>query len=131
MDATTARETIHTITTAITTAAIDPRPIPGERPATAPLAAAGAAVEAEPFAALAQALTTCFDGDVEAALAEDAPAATTMIEQIVTEHVHAAHARLAAPTPTIDWSDHHALATVIPTIARRAADLRFVQILTA
>lgn len=126
---TTIRETLATITACATPPAVDHRPIPGERPATQPLALAIVAAEREPFQALAGRLDTFFEGDVDAALAEDEREAARMIRQIVDEHLAAAHARLAAPAPPVDWTDHIALSQVIPAIARRAADLRFVQVL--
>ncbi len=93
------------------------------------LCAASVPVAAAPFPPLPAALTSHFDGNVTGALAEDGPEAARMVEQIVAEHVRAARVRLARPTPTLDWADHIALTQALPTIARRAADLRFVEIL--
>ncbi|WP_043511724.1 MULTISPECIES: hypothetical protein [unclassified Actinoplanes] len=85
--------------------------------------------EVEPFQALQASLSQYFDGDFDAALAEDESAALADADRIIAEHVRTAQVRLARAAPALDWSDHTTLTEALPAIARRAADLRFVQIL--
>lgn len=101
------------------------------RPGTAMMTTAILAIEAEPFQALLGGLSAYFDGDIEAALAEDEPAALAAAERIIAEHVRKAAVRLSAPTPVIYWTDHIALSGLVSDVARRAADLRFTQMLDA
>jgi hypothetical protein len=106
------------------------RPIRGERPAAGPLASANVAVEAEPFIVLSAELAVYFGGDPAVALAgPDADEAGRHATRIVAEHLATARIRLAEPPPTLDWSDRDSLMAASVAAARRAADLRFVEIL--
>lgn len=128
---TTIRETIDTIRDCAAVPTGDHRPIPGERPATAPLILAIAAAEAEPFQALLKAINAFFGteaGQVYDLLVDDL-GASAEIKFIIAEHLDAARGRLHMPAPAVDWADHVALTSALPTIARRAADLRFTEIL--
>jgi hypothetical protein len=126
---TTTRETLAVITSCASVPDGDHQPRRGEAFASYPLVYAGVAAEAEPFQALQASLSLYFDGDVDAALAEDEPAALAEADRIIAEHVRNAQVRLTRPVPALDWSDHIALTVALPEIARRAADLRFVQML--
>jgi hypothetical protein len=127
-------DTLATITAcaALGTTRDDPPPVPGERPATGPLTAAHVVAEAEPFMLLATDLNAYFDGDPAAALAgADRSRAQHELARIVAGHVDAARRRLTAPAPRLDWTDRGSLLAVSAAAARRAGDLRFVEILTA
>lgn len=97
-------------------------------PATEPLSRARAIAEAAPFADLKADLDRYFDSLADAPL--DDPDAVAQMLRICAGHLWQAQARLAGPTPVIDWSDHLALGRLVHTAAHHAADLRFTAVLT-
>jgi hypothetical protein len=103
--------------------------LPNERPATRALAMAQMAAESEPFQDLQAALVTYFNGNIDAALIEDEPAALTEAGRIVAEHLGAARVQLARPAPIIDWTDEGAVSDAALAMTRRAGLMRFVRML--
>lgn len=105
-------------------------PLPNEPLAERAIALAIVSAEREPFHALQQHLNRFFPDGIDAALIEDEPAATAAIVDIVAEHIRDARGRCAHHgMPPLDPDDFITLVQGIPAIARRAADLAFVQIL--
>lgn len=128
---TTARAVLALIRSAVDTGGIDaPEPqSPYRDPirqagwvAAGHLARAGVAYEALPWHTLADDL----GGDLDSP--DDAEQAREVL-RIVNEHVGRARARLATRRPQPDWDDHIAVSGEMEHVARRAADLRMVNMI--